>query len=53
MYVIFFARRGKPMLIWSDHGTNYVGAAHLLTELHQLLHQPDVKETITTGTILS
>ena len=27
--------------------TNFVGAAHYLTELLQLLHQPDVKETIT------
>ena len=22
----FIARRGKPILIWRDHGTNFVGA---------------------------
>ena len=29
----FTARQGKPVLIWSDHGTNFTGTAHLLSEL--------------------
>ena len=28
----FIARRGKPLLIWSDHGTNFVGAVRALKE---------------------
>ncbi len=35
----FVARRGKPVLIWSNHGANFVGAARLLTELHEFLHK--------------
>ena len=30
----FVARRGKPTNIWSDHGTNFVGAAQQLSELY-------------------
>lgn len=33
----FVARRGKPMLIWSDHGSNFLGAARELRELVQFL----------------
>ena len=33
----FIARRGKPTLVWSDHGTNAVGAAHELRELVEFL----------------
>ena len=33
----FIDRRGKPGTIWSDHGTNFVGAACELTELAAFL----------------
>ena len=33
----FVARRGKPSLIWSDHGSNFVGAARELKELFDFL----------------
>ena len=33
----FIARRGKPSLIWSDHGTNFVGADRELQELVEFL----------------
>ena len=33
----FIARCGKPFLIWSDHGTNFVGAARELKELFEFL----------------
>ena len=31
----FIARRGKPSLIWSDHGSNFVGACREIKELLQ------------------
>ena len=33
----FMARRGKPIVIWSDHGTNFVGTAKEIKELYALL----------------
>ena len=33
----FISRRGIPSLIWSDHGTNFVGAARELKELYHFL----------------
>ena len=42
----FIARCGKPTLIWSDHGSNFIGATCLLTELFQFLHQQVNKEII-------
>lgn len=35
----FIARRGKPKTIFSDNGTNFVGANRQITELYKLLVQ--------------
>ncbi|XP_017468483.1 PREDICTED: uncharacterized protein LOC108360631 [Rhagoletis zephyria] len=43
----FIARRGKPMHIYSDNGTNFVGADQQLREIHQLLHSPTTQDGIT------
>lgn len=42
----FIARRGCPTLIWSDHGSNFVGAKNELKALQDLL-----SDHITQGTI--
>ena len=42
----FIACCGKPSLIWSDHGTNFVGAVHFLKELFEFLQQQKTMETI-------
>ena len=33
----FISRRGKPSLLWSDNGTNYVGAHKELEEIQKFL----------------
>ena len=35
----FVARRGKPHTIWSDHGSNFVGASRELAELAAFLEE--------------
>ena len=36
----FIVRRGKPSLVWSDHGSNFVGAQKELKEIVEFLeHQ--------------
>ena len=42
----FIGRRGKPSTIWSDHGSNFVGATRQIKELIQFLQQQKVSETI-------
>ena len=42
----FIARRGHPSLIWSDHGTNFVGASRELKELAELLENQKTQKII-------
>ena len=42
----FIARRGHPSLIWSDHGTNFVGANRKLKELVELLQNQRTQRII-------
>ena len=42
----FIARRGCPSLIWSDHGTNFVGAAREISELFHFLKQKDMQQAV-------
>ena len=42
----FIARRGKPSLIWSDHGTNFVGAARELKEFITFLQNQQTRGVI-------
>lgn len=42
----FMARRGRPSTIWSDHGTNFVGAAHEIKELIQFLKEKRAQRVI-------
>ena len=42
----FVVRRGKPCVIWSDHGTNFVGASRELRELFTFLDRPETRHSI-------
>ena len=42
----FISRRGKPSLIWSDNGTNFVGAARDLKELADFLENQKTQHEV-------
>ena len=42
----FIARSGKPSSIWSDHGTNFVGANRILKDLQAFLLFTKTKEAV-------
>ena len=42
----FIARRGRPTSIWSDHGTNFVGANRSLKELYEFLLSQKTKAVV-------
>ena len=42
----FIAQRGKPTMIWSNHGTNFVGAARELKDLYTQLRNVQTEHAI-------
>ena len=42
----FISRRGKPQTIWSDHGTNFIGASRELRELVEFLNRQRAEKVI-------
>ena len=42
----FIARRGKPTIISSDHGINFVGAARELKELYHFINNSKTRDAI-------
>ena len=42
----FIARRGKPSTSWSDHGTNFVGAAREIKEFIEFLEKQKMQDFI-------
>ena len=41
----FVSRRGKPKYIYSDNGTNFIGAKNALHEIYRFLHKDTNKIT--------
>ena len=44
----FVARRGKPSLIFSDHGSNFIGASKQLKDLFEFLQRQESQQVIST-----
>ena len=42
----FISRRGKPTLLWSDHGTNFVGSKRIVQELFEFLQKTTANKLI-------
>ena len=42
----FVSRRGKPTTMWSDHGTNFVGANRQLNDLYAFLRRRETEASI-------
>ncbi|XP_064386059.1 uncharacterized protein LOC135334711 [Halichondria panicea] len=42
----FIARRGLPSLVWSDNGTNFIGAAREIKELYQFLQTQSTQDEV-------
>ena len=42
----FISRRGKPTLLWSDHGRNFIGAKRILKELYEFLKENQNNQVI-------
>ena len=42
----FVAWQGKPTLMWSDHGTNFVGASHELKEFVDFIAQQKTQKAV-------
>ncbi|XP_055527011.1 uncharacterized protein LOC129719643 [Wyeomyia smithii] len=40
-------RRGRPITVWTDNGTNFVGAANLLSEWEKFFNSTDNQDGIT------
>ena len=42
----FISRRGLPTLIWSDNGTNFVGASREIKEIYEFLRRSSTQDAI-------